>query len=72
VTPTGEEAFTGVTVLAGETAEDARDAEVANVQRDVPELPLTGASGQLILIIGGFVLVTSGVVIHMVRRRHDA
>jgi len=72
VTPTGDEAFTGVKVLAGQTVEDTTDVEVANVQRDVPELPLTGASGQLILIIGGVVLITSGVVIHMVRRRNDA
>lgn len=60
-----------VTVIAGETAElSTVTSDITNQQQSVPELPLTGANGQLLMIIAGIalLLVASGLVV-LKRRR---
>ncbi|WP_018143204.1 SpaH/EbpB family LPXTG-anchored major pilin [Alloscardovia criceti] len=56
-TPTGTAAYTALTVKAGQTAESTVDAEVKNTKSTVPNLPLTGANGRLLLTIAGGALV---------------
>lgn len=55
-----------VTVVAGETAElSTITSDITNQQQSVPELPLTGANGQLLMIVGGIalLLVAAGLVV---------
>lgn len=67
--PTGDAAKTAVTVVTGETATGTFDVSVPNTKQDVPELPLTGASGQLIMTLGGAALIAIAVGLVMARRR---
>lgn len=64
--------FTAVAVKTGNTATAVYDAQVANTQQEVPELPLTGANGQMVMVIGGsaLLLIAGGVV--MLNRRRSA
>lgn len=76
VLPAGDAALSAIAVTIGETAMNATtgvgaDATVDNLRQDVPNLPLTGAQGQAILmIVGGALLaVAIGTVIVAARRR---
>lgn len=61
--------FTAVTVKVGKTT-TSDNVEIVNTQQEVPELPLTGGSGQFLIIAGGVaaVAVAAGLVL-MNRRR---
>ncbi|WP_291278205.1 SpaH/EbpB family LPXTG-anchored major pilin [Galactobacter sp.] len=61
-----------VTVKVGETASTKYSIE--NTQQDHPELPLTGANGQMLAIIAGsaLVLLAAGSALVVNRRRHAA
>lgn len=70
VTPQGDKAYTGVAVKTGSTAVNVYDASITNQQQDVPELPLTGANGQILMVIGGTaVLLLAGGLVIVSRRR---
>lgn len=76
VTPTGATALLAVQVATGQTAVTggelaSYDGSVGNVKSDVPDLPLTGADGQLVLMVlgGGLVLVAFGAAIVARRRK---
>lgn len=64
--------FTAVVVKIGQTTV-SDNVEILNTQQDVPELPLTGAAGQVMLIAAGAaaVAVAAGLVL-MNRRRQSA
>ena len=71
VTPQGDAALTPLAVGVGQTT--GVDVQIANSQQDVPELPLTGAQGQILMIIGGTaVLLVAGGLVVMNRRRAAA
>lgn len=63
--------FTAVTVKIGETTV-SDNVDIVNTQQGVPELPLTGAAGQVMLIAAGVaaVAVAAGLVL-MNRRRQN-
>jgi fimbrial isopeptide formation D2 family protein/LPXTG-motif cell wall-anchored protein len=69
ITPTGTAAFTPVAVKTGMTAEGTYDVTITNTQQDVPELPLTGANGQMIMIAGGSAVLLISVGLVLVNRR---
>ena len=76
VKPTGAAALLAVQVETGQTAVtvgdlDSYDGSVGNMKSDVPNLPLTGADGQLVLMVlgGGLVLVAFGAAIVARRRK---
>lgn len=71
--PTGDKALTAVKVTPGETASGSFDAEVPNVKQNVPQLPLTGANGQLLMTIGGasLILIAAGATLVARRRAQD-
>nr|WP_269211990.1 SpaH/EbpB family LPXTG-anchored major pilin [Zhihengliuella flava] len=59
-----------VTVVAGETAQTSTvTTEISNQQQTVPELPLTGANGQLLLTLGGIALLMVALGLVLVKRR---
>ncbi|QBE49273.1 SpaH/EbpB family LPXTG-anchored major pilin [Leucobacter triazinivorans] len=59
--------FTPVAVLIGDTVSD--DVEIENTQQEVPELPLTGAAGQVLLIAGGAAALAVAAGLMLMRRR---
>ena len=61
--------YTPVAVQIGNVTTD--NIQIENTQQDVPELPLTGAAGQVMLIIGGVaaMAIAGGLVL---MRRHKA
>lgn len=62
-----------VTVVAGETAElSTVDRAITNQQQDVPQLPLTGANGQLLMVIGGLALLLVAAGLMVLKRRRVA
>lgn len=68
VTPTGAAALTAVTVVKGASAQV--DVTVKNVQQNVPQLPLTGSSGALVLsVAGGALLIAAAGTALLVSRR---
>ncbi|GAA1604363.1 SpaH/EbpB family LPXTG-anchored major pilin [Leucobacter chromiireducens] len=67
VTPTGDAAFTAVSVTPGVSS--AADVVIENTKQSVPELPLTGGAGQAGLIAGGIALLVAGVAFAAARRR---
>ncbi|WP_052961497.1 MULTISPECIES: SpaH/EbpB family LPXTG-anchored major pilin [unclassified Leucobacter] len=67
VLPTGADALTNVVVKPGTTANAAIDIE--NKQQEVPELPLTGAAGQVLMIAGGLALVAVAAGTVLISRR---
>ncbi|WP_461636097.1 SpaH/EbpB family LPXTG-anchored major pilin [Glutamicibacter soli] len=70
VTPTGDNANTPVAVKIGANEVGVYDATIVNSQQDVPELPLTGANGQILMVIGGTaVLLVAGGLVIVSRRR---
>ncbi|PRI12528.1 hypothetical protein B4915_00815 [Leucobacter massiliensis] len=62
--------FTAVTVKIGETTV-SDNVEIVNTQQDVPELPLTGAAGQVMLIAGGVAAVAVAAGLVMMNRRRQ-
>lgn len=65
--------FTAVTVKIGQTTV-ADNVQITNTQSEVPELPLTGAAGQTLLIAGGLaaVAVAAGLTVWNRRRTSAA
>ena len=64
--------FTAVTVKIGQTT-ISDNVQITNSQQEVPELPLTGAAGQILLIAGGAAAVAVAVgLVFMNRRRAQA
>ncbi|VEI14017.1 SpaH/EbpB family LPXTG-anchored major pilin [Trueperella bialowiezensis] len=63
-----------VKVTAGETQVDTYDLKVENVKPLVPGLPLTGATGKLILLgsAGLLFVAAGGLIVATVRRRNQA
>jgi len=59
--------FTSVAVLIGDTTTD--DIEIENVQQEVPELPLTGAAGQVLLMSAGAAALAIAIGLVLMRRR---
>lgn len=71
VLPTGDLAKTEVIVKPGEVATVSK--QIENKQQDVPELPLTGAAGQVLMVIGGLALVAiAGGSVVLSRRKNAA
>ena len=71
VLPTGDQALTAVKVNAGQTV--GTDITVNNTKQGVPGLPLTGAAGKVLMMLGGSALVLLGAGTALVvrsRRRH--
>ena len=69
VLPTGDDAKKEVIVTAGDVTEVPAAYEIPNKQQGVPELPLTGAAGQVLMVVGGFALVAIAAGSVMVARR---
>lgn len=62
---------TPVAVKIGQTT-ISDNVEIVNTQQEVPELPLTGAAGQILLIGVGSAAVLLAIVLIMVNRRRSA
>lgn len=60
---------TAVTVTAGKNAVGTYDVEIENTQQNVPELPLTGAAGQVLMIAGGVAAVAVAAGLVLLNRR---
>lgn len=65
------EPFTGVAVQAGQTAV-SDNVEIINTQQEVPELPLTGAAGQVLLIAGGVAAIAIALGLVLMNRRRGS
>ena len=63
--------FTAVAVKIGQTTL-SDNIEITNTQQDVPELPLTGAAGQVLLIAGGAAAVAVAFGLVLLNRRRAA
>lgn len=63
--------FTAVTVLIGQTT-IADNAAIENTQATVPPLPLTGAAGQIVLIVGGIGVLGIAFGLLLLKRRRMA
>lgn len=61
VLPAGDAAKKEVVVAAGAMSVVPVENIVPNQQQEVPELPLTGAAGAMIMVLGGSALVAAGV-----------
>ncbi|MFT3798147.1 SpaH/EbpB family LPXTG-anchored major pilin [Microbacterium sp.] len=72
VTPDSSNNAHGIAVTAGANAADSYNATVVNVQADVPDLPLTGANGQIAMVIGGVGLLAVAGGLLIARRRAGA
>ncbi|MDO5061018.1 MAG: SpaH/EbpB family LPXTG-anchored major pilin [Actinomycetaceae bacterium] len=70
VLPTGNDAYTAVVVKA--EAATGEGQVINNTPSSVPNLPLTGANGQLLLVIGGSSLVLFALGGLLVARRRNA
>lgn len=77
VTPTGAAALLAVQVEIGETAVTAGDlasydGAIGNVKSDVPNLPLTGGQGQVVLMsLGAGLILIAGGAAFVARRRKE-
>lgn len=69
VLPTGNATKTEVIVKAGEVTQVSK--EIPNKQQEVPELPLTGGAGQVLMVIGGLALVSVAAGSVLVARRRQ-
>lgn len=72
VTPDATSNAHGIAVTPGANGADVYNDTVVNVQQDVPELPLTGANGQIALVIGGVGLLAVAGGLLLARRRAGA
>lgn len=70
VLPTGDAALTPLKVTPNATASSTVDVTIDNTKQNVPQLPLTGANGQLLLLIGGSALILLAFGGAFVLRRH--
>lgn len=70
--PTEEQRTFAVVVKAGQTADQVYDLEMSNTKVSVPALPLTGASGRVLLMVGGLALVLGSMGVVMVIRKRNA
>lgn len=77
VTPTGAAALLAVQVEIGETTVTAGDlasydGAIGNVKSDVPNLPLTGGQGQVVLMsLGAGLILIAGGAAFVARRRKE-
>lgn len=72
VLPTGTDALTAVTLTIGSTS-TVDNVKIENVQQSVPNLPLTGAAGQVLLIAAGVsAAAVAGGLVLMRRRKENA
>ncbi|WP_217136527.1 SpaH/EbpB family LPXTG-anchored major pilin [Leucobacter chinensis] len=69
VLPDADGARTEVVVKPGAVTEFS--AKVKNVQQEVPELPMTGGAGQVLLVVGGLALVVVAAGSVMITRRKN-
>lgn len=69
VKPSGENAKTPIKITGGMSTSDT---VISNTQQGVPELPVTGASGQLLLTVGGVALLLFASGGYLVNRRRSA
>ncbi|QWW19266.1 SpaH/EbpB family LPXTG-anchored major pilin [Schaalia sp. 19OD2882] len=67
VQPSGDAALTRVQIQAGTQTTD--NVTIDNSKQTVPQLPLTGANGQMLLTIGGIALLLAAVGATFVSRR---
>jgi len=72
ILPTGNAAVSPVTVTAGATNSASFDVRIVNTRQTVPTLPLTGAAGQILALIGGASALGLAAVLIAVRRRREA
>ncbi|MBC9935789.1 MULTISPECIES: SpaH/EbpB family LPXTG-anchored major pilin [unclassified Leucobacter] len=63
--------YTAVTVKIDATT-IADNVQISNTQQEVPELPLTGAAGQVLLIAGGAAAVAVAMGLVLMNRRREA
>lgn len=70
VLPTGGNEFTALSVSVG--ANDLTSTPIENSKRSGPELPLTGAAGQVLLTLGGIAVVAIAGGLVLVRRKQNA
>ncbi|PID98048.1 MAG: type 2 fimbrial subunit [Actinobacteria bacterium] len=72
VLPAGDDALTPLKVKIGLTAATLTDVAISNTKQEVPQLPITGANGEVLMLVGGasFLLLAAGGV--MVTRRRAA
>lgn len=68
-----DNADTAITVTIGQTTTTAHP-EIVNTQQEVPELPLTGAAGKVLLTLGGVsaAAIVVGLMLVNRRRTHSA
>ncbi|WP_165569220.1 SpaH/EbpB family LPXTG-anchored major pilin [Schaalia suimastitidis] len=72
VLPQGTDALTAITVKLGTTEVATPDATIKNTKQSVPQLPMTGANGQVLMIVIGSALVLFAVGSALVSRRRAA
>lgn len=65
-----ENADTAITVTIGQTT-TAEHPEIVNTQQEVPQLPLTGAAGKVLLTLGGVAAAATVVGLMLVNRRRS-
>ncbi|MBS4752535.1 SpaH/EbpB family LPXTG-anchored major pilin [Nocardioides sp. zg-ZUI104] len=70
VTPSGDDAYTPVSVRIGATT--SVDVTIENVQQKVPSLPDTGGQGRTALFVGGALLLALAIAVREVMRRRAA
>lgn len=70
--PTDGSQFTAVKVLAGQEQTADTAFKIENTKSTVPELPLTGANGQIILMAVGAALLAISLGLVVVRRRRES
>ncbi|MGR4011111.1 SpaH/EbpB family LPXTG-anchored major pilin [Leucobacter sp. 1207-22] len=71
VLPTGDDAKTQVIVRAGAVTTVPVENQIPNRQQEVPSLPLTGAAGQVLMVVGGLALVSIAAGSVMIARRRQ-
>ena len=72
VLPQGASVLTAIKVTLGTTVETSPDATITNTKQSVPQLPMTGANGQVLMIVIGSALVLFAVGSALVSRRRAA
>ena len=58
--------------VAGENANvTIQNTQIGSDEGDLPSLPLTGATGQILMLLGSLVLLTIGGGLYLMRRRRE-